>query len=219
MTLLSWLCLRRFLVHFYIRWLLLWLCSTFAFLSRLFLILFSLFRLFFFLFFLFRNCWHWEIKDSSNFCFEGFKLIFYLFDGVSKVFGLRFLESCVNFCEIGFNNYDFINDALLSFFGEIWCLACRCFGKLGLYYACFELGEKINPLSNLASEPVPRLHWVTNSTESRHAILILLERSLLTLSIDPVNSRLEVLQECVLQCGVNIVLIIAIRVTLSLHII
>ena len=210
MTLLSWLCLRRFLAHFYICWLLLCLCSAFAFLSRLFLILFFLFRLFFFLFFLFRNCWHWEIEDSSNFCFEGFKLIFYLFDGVSKVLRLRFLKSCVNFSEIGFNNCNFINNVLLSFFSEIWCFACRCFGKFGLYYACFELGEEINPLSNLTSKPVPRLHWVTNSSESRHAILILLERSLLTLSIDPVNSRLEVLQECILQCGVNIVLIVAI---------
>ena len=219
LTLLSCLCLRRFLAHFYICWLLLWLCSTLTFLSRLFLFLFSLFCLFFFLFFLFRNCWHWEVKDSSNFCFQGFELIFYLFDGVAKVLSLRFLKSCVNSSEVGVNNFDFINDVLLSLFSEIWCLACRCFGKLWLYYTCFELVEEIDPLSNLASKPVSCLHRITNSTEGSHTILILLERSLLSLSIDPVNSRLEVLQECILQCGVNIVLIIAIRVTLTFHII
>ena len=88
MTLRCWLLLGSFLVHFNIRWLLFWRSSAFAFLSRLFLILFSRLGFLFLLLFLFGDSRLRKVEDGGDFGLESFELAFYLFDGISEVFGL-----------------------------------------------------------------------------------------------------------------------------------
>ena len=219
LTLRCWLLLRSFLVHFNICWLLFWLSSAFAFLSGLFLILFSLLGFLFLLLFLFGDSRLRKIEDGGDFGLECFELAFYLFDGIWEVFGLRLFESCVDLSEVVVNHFDLVNDALLSLLSEIICLSCRGFGKLGLHYAGFELAEEVNPFSDFASESVAGFDWISDSSEGSHSVLVLLQRCLFALSVYPVNSGLQILQERVFQRGVDIVLVIAVGVALTFHVV
>ena len=193
MTLRCWLLLRSFLVHFDICWLLFWLSSAFAFLSRLFLILFSLLGFLFLLLFLFGDSRLRKVEDGGDFGLECFELAFYLFDGISEVLGLRLFESCIDLSEVVVNHFDLVDDALLSLLGQIICLSCRGFGKLGLHYIGFELAEEIDPLSDFASESVAGFDGISDRSESSHSVLVLLQGRLFALSVDPVNSGLQIL--------------------------
>ena len=188
-----WLLLRSFLVHFDICWLLFWLSSAFAFLSRLFLILFSLLGFLFLLLFLFGDSRLRKIEDGGDFGLECLELAFYLFDAISEVLSLWLFESCIDPSEVVVDHFDLVDDALLSLLGEIICLSCRGFGKLGLHHTGFELAEEIDPLSDFASESVAGFDGISDRSESSHSVLVLLQRRLFALSVDPVNRGLQVL--------------------------
>ena len=219
LTLRCWLLLGSFLVHFNICWLLFWCCSAFAFLSRLFLILFSRLGFLFLLLFLFGDSRLRKVEDGGDFGLESFELAFYLFDGIAEVFGLWLFKSCVDLSEVVVNHLDLVDDALLSLLGEIICLSCRGFGKLGLHHAGFELAEDIDPLPDLASESVAGFDGISDGSKSSHSVLVLLQGRLLALSIDPVNSGLQILQERVFQRGVDVVLVVAVGVALTFHVV
>ena len=193
LTLRCWLLLRSFLVHFDICWLLFWLSSAFAFLSRLFLILFSLLGFLFLLLFLFGDSRLREVEDGGDFGLECFELAFYLFDAIAEVLSLWLFESCVDLSEVVVDHFDLVADALLSLLGEIVCLSCCGFGKLGLHHAGFELVEEIDPLSDFASESVAGFDGISDGAESSHSVLVLLQRRLFALSVDPVDSGLQIL--------------------------
>ena len=193
LTLRCWLLLRSFLVHFNICWLLFWLSSAFAFLSGLFLTLFSLLGFLFLLLFLFGDSRLRKIEDGGDFGLECFELAFYLFDGVWEVLGLRLFESCIDLSKVGVDYFDLVNDALLSLLSEIICLSCRGLGKLGLHDTGLELAEEIDPFSDFASESVAGFDGISDRSESSHSVLVLLQRRLLALSVDPVHSGLQIL--------------------------
>ena len=193
LTLRCWLLLRSFLVHFDICWLLFWLSSAFAFLSRLFLILFSLLGFLFLLLFLFGDSRLREVEDGGDFGLECFELAFYLFDAIAEVLSLWLFESCVDLSEVVVNHFDLVDDALLSLLGEIVCLSCCGFGELGLHHAGFELAEDIDPLSDFASESVAGFDGISDGAESSHSVLVLLQGRLFALSVDPVDSGLQIL--------------------------
>ena len=99
-------------------------CST-SLAVGLLLILLSLALLAFLLLFL---LWlrRWRVQDRVDFRPQGVDLVFYLFDGIGKVFILcLLLKSFVNLYEIGIHNTNFLNDALLPFLSQVW-LFTRC---------------------------------------------------------------------------------------------
>ena len=185
----------------------------------LLLILFSLALLAFLLRFL---LWlrGWRIQDWEDFRPQRVDLVFYLLDGIWQIFVLRcILQFLIDLNEIRFHHTNFVSDALLPFLSQGGQFTRCCRGKFRLDILSLEFLEERNPLADFASKPVPGLDWVANGTESGCSLTVLFQGCLLAFTVDPVNRGLEVLDVGVPQSRVNVVLVIAIAVQVSLQVV